>query len=74
MDEATFAETSANWLREEISKTGADNIAAFIAEPVQGAGGVITGWDGGNPSMGGTVLASATPALHAEAMALLQGG
>ncbi|CAI8427080.1 MAG: putative aminotransferase [SAR116 cluster bacterium MED-G04] len=41
MDEATFAETSANWLREEISKTGADNIAAFIAEPVQGAGGVI---------------------------------
>ena len=41
---------------------------------VQGAGGVITSWDGGNPSMGGTVLASATPALHAEAMALLQGG
>jgi myo-inositol-1(or 4)-monophosphatase len=41
---------------------------------VQGAGGVITGWDGGNPSMGGTVLASATPALHVEAMALLQGG
>jgi myo-inositol-1(or 4)-monophosphatase len=40
---------------------------------VKGAGGVITSWDGGNPSLGGTVLASATPALHAQAMALLKG-
>ncbi|MEC8437701.1 MAG: inositol monophosphatase family protein, partial [Pseudomonadota bacterium] len=40
---------------------------------VKGAGGVITSWDGGNPSMGGTVLASATPALHIQAMALLKG-
>jgi fructose-1,6-bisphosphatase/inositol monophosphatase family enzyme len=38
---------------------------------VRGAGGVITSWDGGNPSLGGTVVASATPALHAEALALL---
>ena len=40
---------------------------------VKGAGGVITSWEGGNPSMGGTVLASATPALHTQAMALLKG-
>ena len=40
---------------------------------VRGAGGVITSWDGGNPSLGGTVLASANQALHAEALALLQG-
>lgn len=38
---------------------------------VQGAGGVISAWDGGNPSLGGTVLASATQALHDEALSLL---
>ena len=41
MDEATFAETAASWLEAEINAHGADHIAAFIAEPVQGAGGVI---------------------------------
>lgn len=41
MDEATFAETSASWLEAAIIDHGADNIAAFIAEPIQGAGGVI---------------------------------
>jgi len=41
MDEATFAETAASWLDEAIQKIGADHIAAFIAEPIQGAGGVI---------------------------------
>ena len=38
---------------------------------VRGAGGVVTGLEGGNPSLGGTVLASATQALHSEAMTLL---
>ena len=38
---------------------------------VRGAGGTITSWEGGNPSLGGTVLASATQALHVEAMTLL---
>ena len=38
---------------------------------VRGAGGVVTDWEGGNPSLGGTVLASATQALHSEAMTLL---
>jgi len=41
MDDATFAETAASWLEAEILDAGADNIAAFIAEPIQGAGGVI---------------------------------
>jgi histidinol-phosphatase len=35
---------------------------------VQGAGGVVTTYDGGNPSMGGTVLASANAALHRQAL------
>ena len=41
MDEAKFAETAAGWLEEEIGAAGPGNVAAFIAEPVQGAGGVI---------------------------------
>lgn len=39
---------------------------------VRGAGGVITTYDGGDPSMGGTVLAAANPALHAAAMAVIR--
>jgi putrescine aminotransferase len=41
MDENTFAETAASWLDTEIEALGADKVAAFIAEPIQGAGGVI---------------------------------
>lgn len=41
---------------------------------VQGAGGCITDWDGRPLSLrsDGRVLAAATPALHAEALALIQ--
>lgn len=39
---------------------------------VQGAGGVITDWRGGDCSGGGQVIAAAHPALHAEALGLLQ--
>ena len=35
---------------------------------IRGAGGVITTWDGGNPSLGGHVVASANQALHAQAL------
>jgi histidinol phosphatase-like enzyme (inositol monophosphatase family) len=38
---------------------------------VRGAGGVITTYDGGNPSMGGTVVASANPSLHHEVLSLI---
>jgi len=39
--EAQFVERLARELEDLIAKEGADTIAAFIAEPVQGAGGVI---------------------------------
>jgi putrescine---pyruvate transaminase len=39
--EADFGLRAARWLEEKILSIGADKVAAFIAEPVQGAGGVI---------------------------------
>jgi putrescine aminotransferase len=36
-----FGLRAARWLEEEILAVGPDRVAAFIAEPVQGAGGVI---------------------------------
>ena len=36
-----FGVKAAGWLEEKILALGADRVAAFIAEPVQGAGGVI---------------------------------
>ncbi len=39
--ESQFAESSARLLKEKIQEIGADKVAAFVAEPVQGAGGVI---------------------------------
>ena len=39
--EADFGLRAARWLDEKILSIGADKVAAFIAEPVQGAGGVI---------------------------------
>lgn len=38
---------------------------------IQGAGGVVTSWDGGSAVNGGRVIAAGDPALHAEAMRLL---
>ena len=39
--EADFGIRAAGWLEDKILELGADKVAAFIAEPVQGAGGVI---------------------------------
>ena len=36
-----FGVRAAGWLEEKILQIGADKVAAFIAEPIQGAGGVI---------------------------------
>jgi putrescine aminotransferase len=36
-----FGLRAAGWLEEKILALGADRVAAFIAEPIQGAGGVI---------------------------------
>ncbi|MEM1237111.1 MAG: inositol monophosphatase family protein [Pseudomonadota bacterium] len=41
---------------------------------VQGAGGIVTDWQGGPAHEGGTAIAAATPELHAAAMELLNGG
>ncbi len=39
--EAEFGLRAAGWLEAKILEIGADKVAAFIAEPIQGAGGVI---------------------------------
>ena len=39
--EDAFGVRAAGWLEQKILEIGADRVAAFIAEPVQGAGGVI---------------------------------
>ena len=39
--EADFGVRAAGWLEAKILEIGADKVAAFIGEPVQGAGGVI---------------------------------
>ena len=39
--EEAFGIRAAGWLEEKILEIGADKVAAFIGEPVQGAGGVI---------------------------------
>ena len=36
-----FGLRAAQWLEDKIAEVGADRVAAFIGEPVQGAGGVI---------------------------------
>jgi len=41
LDKAEFGLKVARQLEEKIDELGEDNVAAFIAEPVQGAGGVI---------------------------------
>jgi len=41
MSRDDFGLQAARWLDEKITELGADKVAAFIGEPVQGAGGVI---------------------------------
>jgi putrescine aminotransferase len=41
LDEAEFGLLAASWLEDKIREIGPDRVAAFIGEPVQGAGGVI---------------------------------
>lgn len=38
---------------------------------IENAGGVVTDWAGGDPQMGGNVVAAATPELHEATLALL---
>ncbi|MNE64358.1 Histidinol-phosphatase [compost metagenome] len=39
---------------------------------IEGAGGVITSWDGSTAQNGGTVVACGDPALHAQLVELLR--
>ncbi|WP_296000093.1 aspartate aminotransferase family protein [Rugamonas sp.] len=41
MSEDEFGLLAASWLEQKILEVGADKVAAFIGEPVQGAGGVV---------------------------------
>lgn len=41
MTPAEFGRVAAGWLEDKIREIGAERVAAFIGEPVQGAGGVI---------------------------------
>lgn len=41
MDRDEFGRVAAGWLEAKILEVGPDKVAAFIGEPVQGAGGVI---------------------------------
>ena len=41
MSRDDFGRLAASWLEEKILEVGPDKVAAFIGEPVQGAGGVI---------------------------------
>jgi putrescine aminotransferase len=41
LSEQEFGLKAASWLEEKILELGVERVAAFIAEPVQGAGGVI---------------------------------
>ena len=48
------------------------DIAALIPI-IRGAGGIVESWDDRDVSLGGNVLAAATPELFAAAKALMQG-
>ena len=41
MSREAFGLQAAGWLEDKILEIGAENVAAFIGEPIQGAGGVI---------------------------------
>ncbi|HET6376981.1 MAG TPA: histidinol-phosphatase [Methylocella sp.] len=40
---------------------------------IEGAGGVVTSWDGGSPAEGGDVIASCSPQIHEAVLCLLRG-
>lgn len=40
---------------------------------IEGAGGVVTTWEGGPAENGGDILAASTPEIHAQALAAIRG-
>jgi myo-inositol-1(or 4)-monophosphatase len=55
------------------SGLNAHDIVALIPI-IEGAGGVITSWDGGSAASGGAIIAAGDRRVHEEAMALLARG
>jgi myo-inositol-1(or 4)-monophosphatase len=47
------------------------DIAALVPI-IEGAGGIVTTWDGGDASRGGDILAAASTGLHASALAIIR--
>lgn len=45
---------------------------AGLIPVIEGAGGIVTTWEGGNALSGGRILAAANPAIHEAAMRLLE--
>jgi myo-inositol-1(or 4)-monophosphatase len=45
-----------------------------LAPIIEGAGGVVTTWDGGNAANGGRIIAAGDRRLHEEARRILMGG
>lgn len=39
---------------------------------IEGAGGIVTGWNGGDPQQGGQIIAAANAGLHAQALDVLR--
>jgi histidinol phosphatase-like enzyme (inositol monophosphatase family) len=54
-----------------------DNLKPYDIVPlipiVEGAGGIVTSWDGGDPTKGGAIIAAGDRRVHEQAMALLAG-
>jgi myo-inositol-1(or 4)-monophosphatase len=46
------------------------DIAALIPI-VEGAGGIVSTWEGSSAAQGGDIIAAASPGLHAEALTLM---
>jgi myo-inositol-1(or 4)-monophosphatase len=55
-----------------VIETGLNNFDIVALIPIiEGAGGVVTSWDGGDAAGGGSVVAAGDRALHAAALELL---
>lgn len=56
-----------------VVEAGLKNVdIAPLVPIIEGAGGLVSTWDGGRAEKGGTCVAAATPELHAEALDLLR--
>jgi myo-inositol-1(or 4)-monophosphatase len=40
---------------------------------IEGAGGIVTSWEGGDPQHGGRMVAAGDARVHAEVLAVLRG-